>query len=142
MADQTTIQENKAVVERFFEAVINGGNYEVLAETHATDYVAHNPPGADGNLEGREALKAYFKDVKKAFPDLTAEVEQVVAEDDYVTARVTYTGTHEGTFMDIPATGETATIEGMVMNRFEDGKVVETWGQIDELSLMEQLGAL
>ena len=142
MVDQATLNQNEAVVERFFEEVFNHENYDVLSETHTDDAVNHGPPGAEGDLRGHEAAKEYFVGIHEAFPDVHAEVETLVPADDYVTARVTYTGTHQGEFMGIPATEKHVEVEGILMNRMEDGKIAETWGQIDAVSLMEQVGAL
>jgi predicted ester cyclase len=77
-----------------------------------------------------------------AFPDFHITVDEMIAEGDKVAARWTATLTHEGEFMGIPPTGVQATISGMVIYRFADGKIVEIWHIGDSLGLLQQLGVV
>jgi hypothetical protein len=65
--------------------------------------------------------------IHQAFPDLHAEVHDVIADGDLVAARVTYTGTHQGEFVGIPATGRKTTTNGVHFFRMQDGRQVEHW---------------
>jgi predicted ester cyclase len=75
-----------------------------------------------------------------AFPDLSYEINSMVAEADKVTARVTLTGTHKGEYMGIAPTGNEIKYTIVLEARFLEGKIVEAWGVGDMLTLMMQLG--
>ena len=78
-----------------------------------------------------------------AFPDLRMDPEDVLASGDKVVARVRATGTHEGEFMGMPATGKSVDVQLIDIMRFsEDGLVREHWGVVDMLAMMQQLGVV
>jgi len=133
-------EDNKAVVRRFYEEVMNQKKRAVLDEVFDLNVVDHfAPPGTPGGLEGaRQTLGMFLT----AFPDLHFTVEDLIAEGDKVVARATLSGTQQGTFMGIPATGKHVTIRGIEINRFEGGKSVEHWVEMDTLGLMQQLGVI
>jgi predicted ester cyclase len=64
----------------------------------------------------------------------------MIAESDNVTARFTARGIHKGDFMSLPATGKPVTMTGIEIFRIENGKIVELWGEVNLLGLMQQLG--
>ena len=78
----------------------------------------------------------------KRFPDMRVRIEDLIAEGDKVVARATLSGTQQGTFMGIPATGTHATISDIEIFRMTGGKAVEAWVQVDFLGLLQQLGAI
>jgi steroid delta-isomerase-like uncharacterized protein len=82
--------------------------------------------------------------MRAVFPDIHFDVEDMIAEGDKVVSRYTVTGTHQGEFMGIPATGKPVKITTIWIHRLADGRIVEgrDWGEWDRLSLLEQLGAL
>jgi predicted ester cyclase len=69
-------------------------------------------------------------------------VEDLIAEVDKVAYRITYRGTHRGDFMGIRPTGKQVSFTGIAIDRFKDGKFVESWFNLDALGLMQQLGAI
>lgn len=142
MTATTPAEANKALVRRLFEEVLNGKDFDVLEEIYASDIVGHGSPALAEELTGRGAHEAYIRGALEAIPDLTATVEAMVAEGDLVAVRLSYTGTNEGDFMDIPATGETVSFDVMGFQRIEGRKIVETWSLPDTLDLMQQLGAV
>jgi len=79
--------------------------------------------------------------LRGAFPDLRIDVDELVAEGDKVSVRLTARGTHEGVFQGIPATGRRVAWEGISMIRLEGDRIVERWFHVDNLGLMRQLGA-
>jgi predicted ester cyclase len=79
---------------------------------------------------------------RAAFPDLTATVEDVVASNDRLAARVRYRGTHGGTFLGIAATGTEVDFEAFHIARFQNSRVVEWWGTADLLGALLQIGAV
>ena len=130
---------NKAVDRRYFDEVLCIGNVTVIDEIMAPEYVGHTAgmPPAD-----READKGFIAMIHTGFPGIEFILEDQVAEGDKVFHRFTVRGTHNGDFMGIPATGRPAEITGMNINRFKEGKVVESWGIINTFGLMQQLGVI
>lgn len=129
-----------ALMRRFYDEVVNQGRLELVDELAADDFVEHEQfPGLSG---GREGVKEFFGLMRSAFPDLRFEVEDVIASGDTAVGRVRMHGTHQGMFMDIPATGKQVDIPTMDWVRYRDGQAVEHWGVTDTGALMEQLGAI
>jgi steroid delta-isomerase-like uncharacterized protein len=131
------VEANKAAVQRFYQEVINARNLDALDELLVPDGVDHT-----FGSQNTEQAKQFFAMVHQAFPDLHAEVHDVIAEGDLVAARVSYTGTHQGEFLGIPATGKQTTTNGVDFFRLQDGRQAEHWGGPDTLSLLIQLGVM
>jgi len=108
------------------------------------DLVAHdaieNDP-APGQVKGPQGYIDFFTKLRAAFPDMKIEVETLVADDDNVAFAYTLTGTHNGDFNGIPATGRKIKARGLQISTFKDGKMVERWGSSDELGILKQIGA-
>jgi steroid delta-isomerase-like uncharacterized protein len=133
-------EENKAIARRGYEA-INQNNLDALDEVVAPDITDHDP--APGQAPGLEGVKQWFSSMHTAFPDFRMNVEDMIAEGDKVVARVRLSGTHQGEFMGIDATGNRVTIKGIDILRINaDGKIMERWGNFDDLGMMQQLGVM
>ena len=91
---------------------------------------------------GPQLLKAVLTHLRRAFPDLHVSVEDLIEEGDKIVARNTVTGTHQGEYMGIPATGTRVTYDEIFIVRFAGGRIAETWGVVDVFSQMKQLGAI
>jgi len=131
---------NKAVVSMFVEEVINQGRLERADDLVAVDFVELDPLG--GQRQGREGLKEVIGQMRSAFPDIYWVLDEMVAEDDKVFSRFTWSGTHRGAFLGIPATGRDVRVTGMVIDRVADGKMAESRILMDRLSLMQQMGVI
>lgn len=129
---------NKAVARTFFEQVLDRGQLDKYADSHAPDFVAHGRT-RDATLEEDMAAA---REERKAVPDLHVTVNEIMAERDLVFVYWTASGTntHEG--MGLPATGKSFTEPGMTLFRFKAGKMTEEWGVWSMLSIMQQLGLL
>ena len=92
--------------------------------------------------EGTTPLEQFLSSIHAAFPDLHVNVEDMVAEGDKVAARVRVSSTHQGEFLDIAPTDKQVTLTGIDILRIAEGKVVEHWGNFDDLGLLRQLGAI
>ena len=136
-----SIENNKAVAHQMLDEVFNQGNMSLADELLSPNYIEHEelPPGVPA---GREGLKQTILMTRAAFPDFSATIEDIVAEGDKVAQRITWTGTHKGDFMGIPATGKSVSIQVLDIIRVVDGHIVEHWGLMDSMGLMQQLGAL
>ena len=133
-------EENKAIARRGYEA-INQNNLDALDEVVAPDITDHDP--APGQAPGLVGVKQWFSSMHTAFPDFRMNVEDMIAEGDKEVARVSLSGTHRGEFMGIDPTGNRVTITGVDILRINaDGKIVEHWGNFDDLSMMQQLGVM
>ena len=130
-------EDNKAAVRRCYQEVINGRTLDALEELLAPDGIDHT-----FGSQNPEQAKQFFGMVHQAFPDLHAEVHDLIAEGELVAARVTYTGTHQGEFLGIPATGKQTTTNGVDFFRMQDGRQAEHWGGPDMLSFLMQLGVI
>jgi len=120
-------EQNKAVVRRFIEAGLNNMDAALVDEVFAPDYVNHLLPG------GREGFKQFFPMLRSAFPDLKIHysIEHLIAEGNYVVARITYQVTN---------VGKEATGSGLSEYRLANGKIVEDWPPSDSAALLEQVG--
>jgi len=132
-------EAHEEVMRRFVEEVINNGNFSVLDEVVHPNYVYRSP---DQELQGPESLKGLFAAYRAAFPNLNMEVDDLVIAGDKAVTAFTLTGTHEGDLMGIAATGKQMKVNGMVLSRFEDGKIVEEWEILDLLTMFQQLGVV
>ena len=66
----------------------------------------------------------------------------MIEEGDKIVSRNTVTGTHQGDYMGVPATGRAVTWNEIFIIRFARGRIAETWGVVDVLSQMKQLGVI
>ena len=131
-------EENKALVRRVLEEFYNRGNLDIADELFAPNFVNHDPavPMA-GDLE---MLKQQTAARSAGFPDGMTTIEDLIAEEDRVTKRWAYQGTHTSDWNGIPPTGRRVTVSGITIYRLEGGKVAECWWGYDVLSILQQLG--
>lgn len=134
----TTTQSNTDVIRRVFET-LNAREQDAFADTHAADVVLHDH---DEELHGVEAAIDHQWTIYEGFPDMEYRLEDILAEDDLVACRWTITGTHDGEFEGIPATGEAVEIPASGLMRVENGQVAEAWLNYDRLGLLGQLGVV
>jgi len=133
-----TVEENKAIARRWNEEVWGKGDLAAAGELLATDFVFnYPPPEVAPDLEGYKQSMAMWR---APFADIRSTIEDMVAEGDKVAVRWTWGGTHTGEFWGIPPTGRQVTITGISILRIEGGKIVEEWGEMDNMGTMAQLG--
>lgn len=114
------------------------GEVERLDELIATDVVHHDP--YDQNALGLDGMKQSIAAYRRAFPDAVFTVEDQVGEGDKVVTRWSSRGTHLGSLLGEEPTGKVVACSGMVIERFEGGKVVEAWRNWDALALLSAIG--
>lgn len=128
-------EENKDLARRSWEVL---DNPDLLDEVYAADLVWHEP---DQDLQGLVQASQFVGMYKTAFPDLSATVEDVMAEGNKVVTRVTVRGTHQGEIEEFgPPTGRKVEFQDITIHRIEGGKIVEEWERYDNLSIFQQLG--
>jgi steroid delta-isomerase-like uncharacterized protein len=130
----------KALAQRWFTEVMNQGKEDAIDEITAPNFVDHDP--LPGTSPDRDGLHDFVKQVRSAFPDVEAEIDDIIVEGDRIAVRSTVRGTHEGDFMGIAATGKKVEFANYDFVRIENDQAVEHWGTIDSAALMEQLGAV
>lgn len=132
-------EQNKTLARRWFEDLFSRGNLDAANEILSAEFVDHL---THEDERGLEELKHYVGIYRNAFPDIQDIVEDIVAEGDKVVVRWLSSGTHQGEFMGVAPTGRHVTFTGMRLFRIADNKIVESWVNIDERGLQEQLGAV
>jgi predicted ester cyclase len=132
-------EENRKVFRCMIEEGFNKGNLAALDELFAPAFIEHQDGIVPPNIEG---LKRAIVSLRTPFPDLKLTIEEIIASDDKVWARITGTGTQQAPFMGRPPTGKSFAITVIDICRFEAGQIVEHWGVADRLGLIGQLGLL
>jgi steroid delta-isomerase-like uncharacterized protein len=130
-------ERNKALVLQFYKA-FDDRKMEQALELLAPNFVAHLA-GVSEPLD-REAFKQFGMSFYLAFSQGKHVFAEVVVADDRVVTCGTFTATHLGEFQGLPPTGKQISLSIMHIDRVEDGKIIEHWGQGDALGLMQQLG--
>ena len=132
--------ENKTVITRFVEEVINQGRLERADDLVAVDFVELDP--LPGQKQGRDGLKQVIGAFRTAFPDIHWVIEEMVGEGEKVFSRFTWHGTHRGEFFGVPATGRQIKVKGTVIDRVVAGRMAESRILMGGLSMMRQLGVI
>jgi predicted ester cyclase len=135
--------ENERIVRRYFEEVLGRGNANVADEL-VHERAVHNTEddqklGLPGGKQGREGAKDSVTQLRRAIPDLTIELQNVVERGDRVEYEFTARGTHRGHIMGHAPTGKQATIRGRGSVRIQDGKIIEGSSDWDRDELARQL---
>ena len=132
-------EENKAVSRRFHEA-IGKGSAQALQKEFAPNYVAHFP-GVPVPLDS-EGFKQLVNVFASGFPESHFDIDDEFAVGDKVVTRWTYHAVHSGEFQGMRPTGKRITVTGIWIERIAEGRIVERWGEVDMLGVMQQLGAI
>lgn len=119
--------ENKAIVRRYIEEVLNGGQLGLVDELFAPSL--------------QEQVKGIAADLRASFPDMRERIETLVAEGETVAAVWIFTGTQQGEFLGIAPTGRKVEIVGMSVYYLESGRIVDDMAVLDLLGAARQLGA-
>ncbi|MGI8834918.1 MAG: ester cyclase, partial [Nitrososphaeraceae archaeon] len=117
---------NKALVKSFVEEVFNKHDLSSIEK-----YLAG---------QGSEGFKQFLSEFFIAFPDIHANVEHIVAENDLVVVFLNFTATHKGEFQGMPPTNKKVNTRSADLYRIENEKIVEHWDVVDQLNLLEQTG--
>jgi steroid delta-isomerase-like uncharacterized protein len=137
--EEMSTEENKRVVRRFYDEVLNSKAIDVIPELAVTDYEEHDLlPGQGTGLAGlRDRVTMLTTAIDQQFT-----LEDVIAEGNRVVVRWTTNAKHVGDFLGIPATGKSYTIAGIDIYRLQDGKMAEHWHVVDNLSMLQQIGVI
>jgi steroid delta-isomerase-like uncharacterized protein len=129
------------LIQRFYDETLTNGNIDAIDELVTDDVVDHEE-GLPGQPDGKEGVKFFVNTMRDAFSDLKATIGPSLESGDMAAAEVTITGKHTGEFMGVPATDKSFEIQTVDIIRLEGDRCAEHWGVTDNMSLMQQLGAV
>jgi len=133
---------NSALIRKWFEEVWNQGREETIDAMCAKDAIGYGQAQDGVAINGPEHFKQFWRSFRGAFSNIHVDILDTVEQGDKVVARWTIAMTHSRTFLGIAATNKHVGVNGMSMQRFGDGQIVEAWDNWDQLSLLVQLGAV
>ncbi len=135
------LESNKELVRRLVERGFNHGDLDVVDDLVAPDVVTHNPLILDAPT-GPESVRGGIAMIRSSFPDLHAEILDLMAEGDRVAVFLELSGTNEGNYRRGGATGKAASFRAFFIWRVADGRLAENWGAADRFALLQQLGVI
>jgi steroid delta-isomerase-like uncharacterized protein len=123
------------------EVMVSGIEFDRIAG-HRIDeaWVGYHPFA--GPIPDPERVERGSAAMAAAFPDLRMAEADSVKEGDKVAFRWLLSGTHQGEFMGVAATGRRVESMGMDIVRVADGDIVEHWGEFDAMGLLRQIGVI
>jgi steroid delta-isomerase-like uncharacterized protein len=133
-----SIQENKDIARRFIQ-IWGQGSLDLIDELGAPSLTVHYPV-IPQVVQGAGVFRRVMEGFRSAFPDSALAIEEEIAEDDKVVIRWSFSGTHQGNLLGIPATGKKVSWTGITIYRIVDGKVMEEKGEEDFLGFFRQIG--
>ena len=136
-------EQNKATSRRWYLEIFNQNQLAVADEIHTAAYVNHDtyaPPGGFG--QGPQATKNVVTLYRTAFPDVQFTIEEQIADGEKVATRWAATGTNTGSLNGMPPTGKRIIISGISIDRYEHGKIAESWVNWDFMGMLQQLGVI
>ena len=134
--------ENRATISRLYEEVFKDWNVSLIDELFSPSFVDHllNRPAGNGP-KGPASVHQLYETLRSAFPDLTFNVHDIVADGDKVAVRWRWNCTHLGSFRGIPPTGRKCEVDGMAIYRLVDGLIEERWVSTNLDKLAQELGS-
>ncbi len=138
--DFVTDAEPEANTRRLLQEMWSDGRLEVADELISPSL--RGRLAAFGEFAGPEGVKDIVSAYRNAFPDLRIEIEQMIVHGGVVVSRWRASGTHRGELLGLAPTEKKATITGITMDTWRDGRVVDTWTESDQLLLLQQLGVM
>ena len=135
-------EQNKAIVRRWFDEVWNHGREATIDELFTAGGVAHGLGDSELDVRGPAEFKPFLANIRGAIPDTRIRIDDMLSEGDRVAVRLTLQGAHTGEGLGVPPTGRRVSIQGIIIVRFAEGRIVEAWNSYDQLGLLRQIGAL
>ena len=131
---------NIAIVRKFFDVGPSKGNIAAADVLLHSEFTLHTPLPTPG--PGIEEMNNVITTCRAAFHGLNVTINDIMADGNKVIARFTARGTHNGEFMGVPPTGKAIILTAIEIFRVKDGRIVELWGEVNMMGLMQQLGML
>jgi predicted ester cyclase len=134
-----TTTDNKRIVEEFISDLFTKGDLTAVDRYLDPNFINHDPP-LPGSAAGGEGMRQAAEVFRQAFPDWRSDVQQMIAEGDLVAEHFVAHGTHRGSVMGEPPTGHHVGLRGINIFRMAGDKIIERWGRLDDLGMLQQLG--
>jgi predicted ester cyclase len=135
-----SLEDNKAIVRRFYEEVVNTGKVDGIESLISPEYT--EVLDGERHVTGIEGAKAHTTGVRQTYPDLHLTIEQQIAEGEWVVTCITARGTHKGWWLGIKPTGKRVAFTGVNVDRVVDGRIVEHGGAANMLGPLLEIGAI
>ena len=132
------IQENRQLIEMYFEEVWSKGRVELLDELVTRDYINHTP-SSPKPIPGPAGLKPIILEMRKGFPDLHYDIKDLIITSDRIVARTIVRGTHVGHLWGMQPTRKKFEVSQINIEYIKNGKISEHWRVTDEHALLNQL---
>jgi steroid delta-isomerase-like uncharacterized protein len=136
-----SVEENEAIIRRYIEVGWSTGDMSAVEDAIDPSYRRHQPNMAMP-VESEKDLEQLIGMYRAGVPDLDIRIQHIVAEGDWVVTRVICRGTHAGELAGIPPTGKALDFTASDIFQMADGKVVESWHNVDDLGLLQQIGSI
>ena len=133
--------DNKSIVRRLYEEVWNKRKLGVMNELVSPSHALHGPLYT-GPAIGPEVYRRQISLFVAGFPDLRFAIEDTVAEQDKVVVCWTFSGTHKGEFMGVPATDKKVSVDGITIHVLSKGIIMDSYVSLDMWGMMQQLGVI
>ena len=135
------LQANKDLVHRFTES-LNTTDWDALDKSLTEDFRRHCQATPGVEINSREEFKKLQESFLVSMPDQRVTLEMLIAEGDMVAAYATYSGRHTGPMGEFPATGKSVEMKFMCIFRIVDDRIAELWVEVDNMTMLTQLGLL
>ena len=136
-----SVEENKATIRHYIEVGWSAGDMRAVEEAIDPGYRRHQPNMVMA-VESEKDLEQLISLYRAGVPDLDLRIQHLIAEGDWVVTRVICKGTHTGELAGIPPTGKAVEFTASDIFQMAGGKVIESWHNVDDLGLLQQIGVI
>jgi steroid delta-isomerase-like uncharacterized protein len=136
-----SVEENEAIIRRYIEVGWSTGDMSAVEDAIDPSYRRHQP-NMVMPVESEKDLEQLIGMYRAGVPDLDIRIQHIVGEGDWVVTRVICKGTHTGELAGIPPTGKSLEFTASDIFQMADGKVIESWHNVDDFGLLQQLGVI
>ena len=138
----STAERNAAVIRETIDAVWNNREWSASTDSYADDIIVHSPTQPEP-YRGRDDFKRMWEDLTTAYSDFHMEIVDLFGAGNRSAVRFLVTGTNDGAYFGMPATGRSLDVEELAIFHFrDDGKISEVWFGLDSLKVGQQLGLI
>ena len=135
--------DNKAIVRRYFEEVLDSRRLDVLDEIVAIDCIIHRPEAPEP-IRGLEPFKHALEGILQVYSEFTTTIHDLIAEEDRVACRLSHRAVNRGEWTSRlgrhDVAGKPVSWPAITIFQFRDRKIAEEWVSRDELGMLIQLG--
>lgn len=134
--------ESGALIHKWFEEVWNQGREATIDTMCAPNAIGYGQAQHGASINGPEHFKQFWRMFRAAFSNIHVDIYDTIEQGDRAVIRWTMAMVHSGPFLGIAPTSKRVSVDGISIQRFAEGKIVEAWDKWDQLSLLVQLGAV